>query len=67
MPDAEERFIREARAVSALNQPNIVTVHEVIRTDTQLAIVMELLVGVSLRENARRPSPKPNSSTSAGK
>jgi eukaryotic-like serine/threonine-protein kinase len=44
-----KRLIREARAASALNHPNIVTVHEVIESDTELAIVMELVDGAPLR------------------
>ncbi len=44
-----ERFIREAQAASALNHPNIVTVYEVIRSGPIVAIVMELVEGVSLR------------------
>ena len=37
-----ERFIREAQSASALNHPCIVTVHEVIRFESTLAIVMEI-------------------------
>ncbi len=47
--DAAERFIREARTASSLNNPNIVTIYEVIRTELTLAIVMELVEGDSLR------------------
>ncbi len=43
------RFLREAQAVSALNHPNIVTVHEVIAWDAAPIIVMELVQGKSLR------------------
>ena len=47
---AEHRFIREARAASALSHPNIVTVYEIVRSDTRIAIVMELVPGSPLRE-----------------
>jgi eukaryotic-like serine/threonine-protein kinase len=57
MREAQERFIREARAVSAFNHPNIVTVHEVIRTGSTLAIVMELVDGVPLRQLSGKPLP----------
>jgi serine/threonine protein kinase len=51
------RLIREAQAASALNHPNIVTVHEVIQSEDTLAIVTELVEGRSLRElcGARLP------------
>jgi len=39
---------REAKAASALNHPNILTIHEVVRTETCSAIVMELVEGSSL-------------------
>ncbi len=52
-----DRFIKEARAASALNHPGIVTVHEVIRSGDSLAIVMELVDGVSLRTFCGTPSP----------
>ena len=41
-------FIREAQTASALNHPNIVTIHEVIRSESTTAIVMELVEGVPL-------------------
>ncbi len=46
-----KRFVGEARAASALNHPNIVTVYEVIPSDFGLAIAMELVEGKSLREH----------------
>ncbi len=44
------RFIHEAKAASALNHPNIVTIYEVIHSESRIGIVMELVEGVSLRQ-----------------
>ena len=52
---AVDRLIREARAVSALNHPNIVTVHEIVETESSCFIVMEFVQGRTLRTIAAEP------------
>ena len=43
-------FLREAKAASALNHPGIITVYEVIQSESGLAIAMELVEGKALCE-----------------
>ena len=49
-----ERFQREARAVCALNHPNVCIIHGVGEDQSHLFLEMELLAGQTLRDRIRR-------------
>jgi serine/threonine protein kinase/tetratricopeptide (TPR) repeat protein len=55
----ETRFLREARAASAFNHPNIVTIYEIGDTGEHAYIVMEYVEGRSLRDLISRKEVKP--------
>jgi Flp pilus assembly protein TadD/TolB-like protein len=53
-PEALRRFEQEARAASALNHPNIVTIYDIGQTEEMAWIAMELVDGADLRTLAAK-------------
>lgn len=53
-PDHVRRFLQEARAASALNHPNILTIYESGQIETVRFIAAEYIEGETLRERLRR-------------
>ena len=54
LPDAKERFRREAQIAASLNHPNIVTIYDTSIDGTTAFLVMELLAGPTLAERVAR-------------
>jgi serine/threonine protein kinase/tetratricopeptide (TPR) repeat protein len=47
------RFVQEAKAASALNHPNIITIHEIDETDSRHFIATEFIDGETLRQRMK--------------
>jgi serine/threonine protein kinase len=51
--DRVRRFVQEAKAVSALNHPNILTIYEIDEIDSEHFIATEFVDGETLRDRMR--------------
>src|SRR6266849_1245139 len=56
--DRMRRFVQEAKAASALNHPNIITIYEIEQIDSIHFIATEFIAGETLRERGRKASMK---------
>ncbi|MEE9189476.1 MAG: serine/threonine-protein kinase, partial [Candidatus Neomarinimicrobiota bacterium] len=57
--EEKARFIHEAKAASALNHSNIMTIHDIHEEDDELFIVMEYIEGESLSDKLKQGPLKP--------
>src|SRR5688572_6696388 len=62
--EARKRFLREARAASRVEHPNVVSVHDVLQLDDgALVMVMDRLIGETLGQHITRQGRLPASET----
>jgi serine/threonine protein kinase/Flp pilus assembly protein TadD len=59
MGDRVRRFVQEAKAASALNHPNILTIYEIDEIDSEQFIATEFIDGETLRERLKISTFKP--------
>ncbi|HYI08695.1 MAG TPA: protein kinase [Thermoanaerobaculia bacterium] len=57
--DARRRFLREARALSALDHPNICRIHDYVETPEGDFLVLELIEGITLQQAVARGMSRP--------
>src|SRR6266404_1020540 len=55
-PSRKQRFVREAKAASALNHPNIITIHDIAEAGGLEYIVMEYVPGQTLQQRIAGPA-----------
>src|SRR5579862_6460413 len=49
-PERRRRFLQEAQAASALNHPNIITIHDILNDGDNALMVMEWVQGKTLAD-----------------
>src|SRR5688572_4370554 len=64
--DRVRRFIQEAKAASALNHPNILTIYEIDEIDSEHFIATEFVDGYTLRDRIRKGSLEPRDALEIG-
>ena len=64
--DRVRRFVQEAKAASALNHPNILTIYEIDEIDSEQFIATEFIDGETLRDRIRKAPFNPGDALEVG-